>query len=199
MKTRSKKPETRKKGSSFRFSFSASYISFPIVFFLFWFLVSHLWFSQAADNPTPPTFTLTLFDGATASGPLEQIDDHWSVRLGGAKPVQASGMQVIAMRQDKVPFPSLPKSEQVIFANGDRLPGSIRELTGDRLRMNAKVGKEADFTVPLSSVSIIWVTAPDGVDHPDRWRRRMILERRSRDRVYLRNGDIIEGIVNSIT
>jgi NPCBM/NEW2 domain len=199
MKTRSKKPETRKEGSSFRFSFSASCISFPIVFFLFWFLVSHFWFSQAADNSAPPTFTLALCDGTTASGPLEQIDDHWAVRLGGAKPLHASGMQVIALRQDKRLFPSQPKSEQVILANGDRLPGSIRELTGDRLRMNAKIGKDVDFTVPLSSVPIIWVTAPDGIERPDRWRRRLTEERRSRDRVYLRNGDIIEGIVNSIT
>ncbi|HEV2946201.1 MAG TPA: NPCBM/NEW2 domain-containing protein [Gemmataceae bacterium] len=153
----------------------------------------------AADNPSSTTFTLTLSDGTTASGPLEQIDDDWAVRLGGAKSLHASGMQVIAMRQDKAPFPSLPKSEQVIFANGDRLPGSIRELSGERLRMNAHIGKDADFTVPLSSVSIIWVTAPDGIDRPDRWRRRLTEERRSRDRVYLRNGDIIEGIVNSIT
>src|SRR4029077_5206015 len=152
---RSKKPETRKEGSSFRFSFSASHISFPIVFFLFWFLFSHFWFSQAADNSAPPTFTLTLCEGTTASGPLEQIDDHWAVRLGGAKPLQSSGMRAIALRQDKTLFPSLPKSEQVIFANGDQLPGSIRELTGDRLRFDAKIGKDADFTVPLSSVSII--------------------------------------------
>jgi hypothetical protein len=151
----------------------------------------------AAENP-PPTFTLILSDGTKASGPLEQIDDHWSVRLGGMKPVQASAMQVISLRQDKVSLPSLPRSEQIIFENGDRLPGSVQELSGDKLRVRGNIGTESDFTVPLASVSIIWVTAPDGLDNPSRWQRRIILERRSRDRVYLRNGDVIEGIVNSL-
>src|SRR5260370_4858529 len=194
MKTKIKKPETRKEGSSFRFSFSAfnvpsTYSSSFIALFLFWFLVSGFWFLQAADSPAPPIFTLTLCDGVTASGPLEQIDDQWSVRLGGAKPVQASAMQVIALQQDKAPLPLQPKSEQVIFANGDRLPGSIRALTRDRLRLDAQVGKDTDFAIPLSSVSIIWVTAPDGIERPDRCRRRLTDQSRSRYRVYLRTAD----------
>jgi len=151
----------------------------------------------AAENP-PPTFTLILSDGTKASGPLEQIDGHWSVHLGGTKPVQASAMQVISLRQDKATLPSLPKSEQIILENGDRLPGSVQELSGETLRVRGNIGTESEFTLPLSAVSFIWVAAPDGVDNPSRWQRRIVLERRSRDRVYLRNGDVIEGIVNSL-
>src|SRR6516225_4329482 len=87
---------------------------------VFYFLV--LACRVEADHPQP-SFTLSLSDGVSASGPLERIDDHWSVRLGGTKPVQASAMQVISLRQDKATSPSLPKIEQIILANGDRFPG----------------------------------------------------------------------------
>jgi hypothetical protein len=60
------------------------------------------------------------------------------------------------------------------------------------------LGKGSDFVFPVSAVAIIWITAPDGVDNPSKWRRQLAVGQRSRDTVYLRNGEVIEGILNSI-
>ena len=152
--------------------------------------------SVAAEEPLRPTFTLTLADGTSVSGHVEQIGDNSSIRLEGAKPREAA--EVVSLRRDKIPIAPQPRAEQIILANSDRLPATARELTGDRLRVHGDLGKEGDFTLPLSSVSMIWISTPDGVDHPDRWRRRLLAEKRPHDNIYLRNGEIIEGIVNSI-
>src|SRR5260370_33597402 len=132
-----------------------------------------------------PTFVLSLADGTTVAGPVEQIGDNWSVRLGGVKPVNATGLQTISMHRENTSLPAWPRNEQVILANGDRLPGTVRELSGDRLLVRTDLGKEADLTIPLSAVSVIWVAAPDGVDNVDKWRRRPVAAKRSRDAVAL--------------
>jgi len=111
-----------------------------------------------------PIFVLSLANGSTVAGPVEQIGDNWSVRLGGVKPVSATGLQAISIHRENTSLPAWPRNEQVILANGDRLPGTVRELSGDRLLVRTDLGKEADLTIPLSAVSVIWVAAPDGVD-----------------------------------
>jgi len=163
---------------------------------IFLFLVSGTGSTFAGDNSIRPIFTLTLADGTTVSGNVEQIGDNWSIRMAGAQPREAA--EVVSLRRDKIPIPPSPHAEQIILANGDRLPATIQELIGDRLRVHGDLGQEGDFALPISSVSVIWITAPDGVEHPDKWRRRLLVDRRSHDTVYLRNGEIIEGIVNSI-
>lgn len=152
----------------------------------------------ADDGTTSPTFTLTLADGTTHSGPLDQLGADWSVRLAGAAPVEAAGSDVISLRREKKRNSIASRTEQIILANGDRLPASVRELKGDRVIVHGDLGIKADIALPLSAVALLWMTTPDGVDHPERLRRRLMAEKRSRDIVYLRNGDIIEGVVNSI-
>jgi hypothetical protein len=171
-------------------------LSFWILFSIFYFLIFARWQVHSDDILAPTTFTLTLANGTTVYGNVEKIGDNWSIRMAGAQARQAA--EVVSLRRDKTPIPPRPRAEQIILANGDRLPATIRELTGDRLRLHGDLGKEGDYTLPVSSVSVVWITAPDGVAHPDRWRRRLVLDQRSHDTVYLRNGEIIEGIVNSI-
>jgi hypothetical protein len=153
----------------------------------------------ADDNSPRPNFTLTLADGSVSSGLLEQIGDNWSVRLSGAKPVHATGLQAVSLRRENSGLPDFPRAEQVVLVNGDRLPGTVRVLNGDRLRIRAHLGIEAELTIPLSAVALISKAVPDGVDNADKWRRRLISDKRSRDTAYLGNGDVIEGILNSIT
>jgi len=155
-------------------------------------------FRIAAEEPTRPTFTLRLADGTVVAGPIEQIDDNWSIRLVGDKPVRATGLQAIELRREKASPPPGPRNEHVILANGDRLPGTVRELTGDRLLIRANLGKEADLNIPLSAVSAIWVVAPESEDNADKGRRRLAALKRSRDTASLRNGDIVEGTLNAI-
>src|SRR5258707_1035124 len=69
--------------------------------------------SVAAEEPLRPTFTLTLSDGTTVSGNVEQIGENWSIRMAGAPPRQAAG--VVSLRRDKIPIPPRPRAEQIIL------------------------------------------------------------------------------------
>ncbi len=143
-------------------------------------------------------FVLTLADGTTAAGPLATIGDGWAVELTGVPPVRAAGDQVLDLRRRGVPRPAMPRGEQVVFANGDRLPARVVKLAGDRLRVRADLGRDAELVLPLSALALIWAAAPDQEDYPERWLRRLLAARRNKDVVYLRNGDVIEGLLTGL-
>jgi hypothetical protein len=139
----------------------------------------------------PPNFTLDTASGKPLAGPLRELGAGWSVRLGDAR---AEGADVVALRQDGVALPPRPVGEHVVFANGDRLPGAVEALDGERLRF--RMGKQA-LSLPLSALSVLWLAAPDGAE-PDRLLRRLAAEARTRDTVLLRNGDAVEGVVTGL-
>ena len=51
---------------------------------------------------------------------------------------------LVPMASPPAPLPPLPTAEQALFANGDRLPGTVLGLTGQRLRFRAQLGVELD-------------------------------------------------------
>src|SRR5262249_32144799 len=56
-----------------------------------------------------------------------------------------------------------------------------------------------EFTVPLTALSVLWFAAPDQADDIEMLQRRLATEKRSRDVVLLRNGDVVEGTLASLT
>jgi DUF4097 and DUF4098 domain-containing protein YvlB len=50
----------------------------------------------------------------------------------------------------------------------------------------------------LSALSVLWLAVPDGVDNVDALRRRWATERRRRDTVLLRNGDLVQGTLTAL-
>jgi hypothetical protein len=146
----------------------------------------------AADpDPSSPEFILHTASGKSLKGPLRELADDWSVRLGD---VRTSGAAIVALRRDGVPLPPGPSGEHVVFANGDRLLGDVTELVGERLRLRR--GQET-FALPLSALSVLWLAAPEGAE-PDRLRRRLSAETRTRDVIHLRNGDTVEGVLTGL-
>jgi hypothetical protein len=139
----------------------------------------------------PPAFTLDTASGKPLAGPLRELGAGWSVRLGDAR---ADGADVVALRRDGALLPPRPVGEHVVFANGDRLPGAVEALDGERVRF--RLGKQA-LSLPLSALSVLWLAAPDGAE-PDRLLRRLAAEARTRDTVLLRNGDSVEGVVTGL-
>jgi hypothetical protein len=144
-----------------------------------------------ADPEPAPTFTLNTASGKSLKGPLRELGPAWAVRLGDAR---ADGADVVALRRDGVALPPGPDGEHVAFANGDRLPGAVGDLDGDRLQF--RLGKES-LSLPLSALSVVWLAPPDGAE-PERLLRRLAAESRARDRVLLRNGDAVEGILTGL-
>jgi hypothetical protein len=169
-----------------------------VLFGLLAFLIVFAGQVPAADKSEPSPFVLTLADGTTATGPLVDVSAGWSVRLGGTTPRQVDGADVIALRRAQPARPPWPQGEQVVFANGDRLPAKVVKLAGERLRIRARFGAEVELVVPLSALSVIWITAPDHEDHPDRLLRRVAAGRRQKDTVLLRNGDLLEGLLTGL-
>jgi hypothetical protein len=139
----------------------------------------------------PPTFTLDTASGKSLKGPLRELGAGWAIRLGDA---HADGAEVVALRRDGAALPPGPTAEHVVFANGDRLRGNIEALEGERVRV--RLGKQT-LALPLSALSVLWLAAPDGAE-PDRLLRRLASQSRTRDRVLLRNGDAVEGVVTGL-
>ena len=106
-----------------------------------------------AAEPAPPTFTLDTASGKPLRGPLRELGPGWSVRLGDAR---AEGADVVALRRDGAALPPGPDGEHVVFANGDRLPGAVGDLDGERLHF--RLGKET-LSLPLSALAVLWLAA----------------------------------------
>jgi hypothetical protein len=165
---------------------------------------SSLWLVAAvlaafgADQSQSGDFTLTLADGKTVTGSLEELGDQWSVRLGGATPVQAAGADVLTLRRSQTLRPAFPAGEQIVFANGDRLAGKVLKLSGERLRFRADLSRDYELLLPLSALSVLWITAPDEEDQPAAFLRQLATGRRRQDLVLLRNGDVLEGLLTAL-
>src|SRR5262249_51585140 len=78
------------------------------------------------------------------------------------------------------------------------LPGVPLSLSGERIRFKARLGTDQELMLPLSAVSLLWFAAPEGVDDGASLRRRLASERRKRDTVLLRNGDVVEGTLTAL-
>ncbi|MBV9124851.1 MAG: NPCBM/NEW2 domain-containing protein [Planctomycetes bacterium] len=129
---------------------------------------------------------------------MVSLEKDWSIRLGGTKPARAAGGEVVSLRRVGTPLPAFPSEEQVLFANGDRLPGRVLGWTGERLHFQAVLGNGQELDLPLMALSVVWFVPPDDVDDPEWLIRKMATEKRRRDQVWLRNGDLVEGIVTGM-
>src|SRR5439155_6368403 len=106
---------------------------------------------------------------------------------------------LLALRRADKPLPHPPSGEQLLFVNGDRVAVRVRKLADEQLHFQfaAELEGTKEARVPLSALSVIWLAAPDGVDQPDLFRRRLAAGQRQRDTLLLRNGDILEGLLGS--
>src|SRR4029077_8223861 len=90
--------------------------------------------------------------------------------IEGDDVIRAAADEVIALRRSKKPQPGPPRGEHLVLAHGDLLPLASRkplELNGEQLRLHADLGDTAELSLPMSTVSMLWLAAPDGSVHPD--------------------------------
>ncbi len=145
-----------------------------------------------------PTFEARAADGKAVRGPLRRLGPGWSVGLaveGGT----VEGAALLTLRRTDVPRPALPTGPHFILANGDRVPAKGVRLAGERLffrHPDLAGGQEA--SLPLGALSVWWVTPPDRAADPEKLRRRLATQKRTRDVVLLRNGDTVEGVLSGL-
>ncbi len=137
-------------------------------------------------------------DGASQTGPLLRMRPGWAVELGGDKPAKVAGAEVVTLRRAGAALPERPRAPHILLANGDQLPGEVQALAGEVLRFRARCGEERELKLPLTGVTLLWLAAPEGVSQADAFRRRLATGKRKHDTIYLRNGDVVEGIVNAL-
>lgn len=146
-----------------------------------------------------PRFVLHTSAEKDHAGELKQIGAGWKVLLlENDEFARGNAEDLISLRREKAVLPAPPNGEHLILANGDALPGELVELVGESLSFKAKTGVASEIKVPLSALSVLWLAAPEGTEHPEQFRREIALAKRARDTVYLRNGDIVEGVISSL-
>ncbi len=157
-----------------------------------------------AQAPKGPRFALHTADGATVTGRLRDIGSDWTFRLRGNQSVKAGGASVVSLRRTDITLPPLPAPgvSQVFLANGGRLPGTVEKIADDRLQFRPQAPVQLEgrnpLSLPLSTVSVLWLAAPRARADTPALVRRLSAERRTRDVLFLRNGDRIEGTLQSL-
>ncbi len=150
-----------------------------------------------ADGTVAPQFLVESTTGS-AAGSLLELSDGWALCLYGNPEFKVPAGNLVELRRQGVPLPPPPADEQVLLTLGDRLPGRVLQLTGERLRFQPGLAGAGEMTLPLSSISVIWLRPPDGTLRPEMLRRELAAARRKRDAVRLRNGDLLEGTLTGL-
>jgi hypothetical protein len=156
---------------------------------------------EAADGPP---FVARTAAGSAVRGPLRQLGADWSVRLGEGEGTRAAGGELLTVRRAGLALPPLPTGEHLVLVNGDRIP-----VNGDRIRSPRLAGERLHFlhpdlaggketSVPLAAVAVFWRMGPDKDADPEKLRRSLVRRSRNRDTVLLRNGDVLEGVLNGL-
>jgi hypothetical protein len=156
--------------------------------------------SLSAPDDKGPIFVVHAADGQTTRGPVRSLKADWSLSAGDSTEVRFTPGDWLSLRRDKTKLPPLPGDQHLILVNGDRIPFETARLDGETLffkHPDLAEGKESKL--PLTALSVVWLTAPDSIDKPDQYRRRISKASRTRDQVLLRNGDVLEGVLNGLT
>lgn len=154
-----------------------------------------LWLAtvQQPSKPAAPVFVVHTAASAPVKGSISSINDKWTVLLVGTPQLRIDGGDFLSLRRVEMPLPATPQEPHVAFVNGDRLVGTVGELVGEKLSFTAQGGKAPEMSLPLSALSMLWLADPANVERPDLLRRRLVVEKRSHDLIWLRNGDFLQG------
>lgn len=145
------------------------------------------------------TFRLDSAGPAPLTGPLQRIEPDWSVTLGGNAPGRVAGADFIALRRTDMPRPGWPPEPQAVFVNGDRLPGRLVAIAGDKVRFAVRLAEREppqELLIPTTALDAIWLGPPPARESgalPSAWPP----EVRPQDQVLLRNRDILRGTLRS--
>ncbi len=156
-------------------------------------------FPGATDNG--PLFVLRTVPGECPRGPLAELRDGWTVRLGGPQRTRRKADEWYALRRGDRPPPAFPSGAHLVLAGGDRVAveaASLR-LADERFSFtHPALAGGRETRLPVSAVSALWLAPPDGEEDAEAYRRRLVAGRRRNDVVVLRNGDALEGVLASL-
>lgn len=156
--------------------------------------------SALAEERLPsPEFVGRTASGAGFRSPISDLKPDWSLVASSNGGRRIAGTDLLSLRRAAVALPPFPDGEQLVLHGGDRIP--VRDLTldGEKLKFRHPAladGKEC--ALPLAAVSLIWLDAPAGAGDAEILLRRLARAARPADRVLLRNGDALDGILGAL-
>jgi hypothetical protein len=158
----------------------------------------------AQPEGAAPQFQAITADGTRHRGAWLRLDQAASITLMEDKATTWSVRQWLSLRRDKMPLPPYPTGQQIVFANGDRLPlpASKRVTIRDNRLVfqaaNPLRAKGDELAPPLPAVALVWLGAPEGAEEPERQLRKLLSSRPRKDVVLLKDGERVEGIVTAL-
>ena len=142
----------------------------------------------------PPAFVVHSTHDEEPAGPLVRLAADGGVQVGNAAAI--AGADVVALRRIGTPLPQFPHDRPYIrLTNGDRIPGRLVSITGEKLLFQADIGKPQEITAPLSAVSAVWLSDAAAAWPASPAGNRMLDEKHREDIVQLTNGDNVAGTV----
>lgn len=147
----------------------------------------------AADGPLQFTATTA---GREVTGALTALGSKWSATIG-ATAIPAG--QLVELHQVGQARPPMPVNRpHLLFVNGDRWPGSVAAVNGNRVRFLPEFGIKQEVLIPLSAVSVLWLSAPRNGDEPNPLGGARTSTKRPLDEVRLSNRDTLSGTLVSV-
>jgi hypothetical protein len=159
---------------------------------------------SAFGQEAAPLYVIHAKDGPLPGAALHRLQPNWALeRAGGGEMLK--GMDWISLQQQGHVRPAPPTNEMIVLGNGDRVrfkPGQPVRLEDGRLYftptgpLRPATGKELSLYRPF--IALVLLAIPENVDDPELFVIRLQRELHERDVVLLRNGDRIEGSVDSL-
>jgi len=143
-----------------------------------------------------PTFVVSSTETALKVGRIVSVDADFAVVLAGDSG-RVAGADLVSIRRAEQPLPARPTDEQIVLANGDRVPGHLVGGDGLSVRIAAKLGENVKpvlLGLPLTSIAVVWLVPPTGDAVTPSWRD----HNKKQDALLLRNGDVVRGTLEEI-
>ncbi|HXD85375.1 MAG TPA: NPCBM/NEW2 domain-containing protein [Urbifossiella sp.] len=148
--------------------------------------------SLAIAAPPPPFIAESTADERVA-GSLVALRGDGSADIAGADRI-TTVRDVITLRR-ALPLPPMPRGPLLVTTTGDRIPGDLRG-GDDRSLQFQPAFTRTKWNVPLSAAVVVWLVKPPAETplEPDRYS--WLPEKRNRDILRFRNGDILPGTID---
>jgi hypothetical protein len=148
--------------------------------------------ADPAAAPEPPEFVLYNTGDDLPAGVLVRLTADGTTQLSGSPPV--AGADVVALRRQGQAPPHFPHDRShAVLVSGDRLPGRVVAVAGEKMRFQADLGTPQEIDLPLSSLAAVWCTERAAARAATPAGRRRCDEKRRQDVVQLANGDTAHG------
>lgn len=147
-----------------------------------------------AAPPAAPEFVAAGTGDDRPAGLLRALTPDGAAELATAAGV-VTVADLVALDRVGGVVPSPPHGPALVTTAGDRLPGKLVGGDGQNLRFRPHFAA-ADWSVPLSAASVVWLVRQPADTPADPTAYQWLADRRKRDVVLFRNGDILPGTLD---